>query len=335
MIKKILIFFVDVLNQRKSLFYINTDSSYQIFRILNRISNGLLTKLLEIFITKKNNKNFQAGYKKLKDISHEETENILKELDKMRVYNKTKIKKIHYSNLKLDVEKFSYKINSQDHNEAVRLDILKYDLLSNLKIAEFASQKKWLNIIEENFQFSPQLMDITAWYTFPEVNTKLKSEEEETSYDAQIWHRDVDKLRDIKIFTYLTDVNDLDDGPFEILKETHTFSFDKFKFSNKNNYRILNKDIPKKYQNKKISFTGNKGTNFIVDTRCLHRGVKVKKNYRLILELYFSNSFFGKHFKFNDFTRPKLNMDWDSYKFWKQKIEKEPQIYKYLFLGRD
>ena len=43
MIKKILIFFVDVLNQRKSLFYINTDSSYQIFRILNRISNGLLT----------------------------------------------------------------------------------------------------------------------------------------------------------------------------------------------------------------------------------------------------------------------------------------------------
>jgi len=53
MVRKILVFINDIINQRKNLFYINEDSSYQIFRFFDRISNGLLTKFLEILITKK------------------------------------------------------------------------------------------------------------------------------------------------------------------------------------------------------------------------------------------------------------------------------------------
>jgi len=276
-----------------------------------------------------------TSYKKLKNISTDETLDLLKQLQNMKVYNKTEIKKIQNSNIDLDINKFSYKFDKDYSGNAVRLDIVKADLLSNLKISEFASQKKWLDVIRDNFNFAPKLIDITAWYTLPEINNEREFEERNTKYDAQIWHRDVDRLRDIKIFTYFSDVQGLDDGPFEILEETHKFSFDKFNYYNKNNYRVLNKNIPHKFHNKKISFIGVKGTNFVVNTRCLHRGGKVKKNYRLVLELYFSNSFFGKHIKYNDFTRPKLNLNWESYKFWNQKIEKEPEIYKYLFLGKN
>ena len=46
---------------------------------------------------------------------------------------------------------------------------------------------------------------------------------------------------------------------------------------------------------------------------------KIKNNHRLILELYFSNSFFGKHYQYNKFTCPNLSERWDSYPNWKEK----------------
>jgi hypothetical protein len=334
MIRKILFFFTDVLNSRKNIYYINKDSSYHLYRTLYRISNGLLTRLLEILITKKNDKESHFSYKKLENISSEEISNLIKNVREMNIYNRSETKKIHISNMDLNLNKFSFKFDKDYTGNAVRLDVIKTDLLSNKKISEFALQKKWLDIIKDNFKFVPKLIDVTAWYTLPEKNGD-EIIEENKSYDAQIWHRDVDKLRDLKIFTYLSDVNDFDDGPFEILNGTHKFSFNKFNYYNKNNFRILNKNIPPKLNNKKISFFGNRGNNFLVNTRCLHRGISVKRNYRLVLELFFSNSFFGKHNKFNYFSKPRLDMKWDSYSLWKEKIEENPEIYKYLFLGRD
>ena len=333
-IKKIIIFFVDIYNQRKDPFYINRDSSYKIMRFCYRITNGLLINLISIFITKTKYINTKESFKSLENLNDIETSSLKNEINKMRVYNKTEIKKIHYTNIQLRTSDYSFPIDLNNSKKIVRLDVLKKDLFSNKKVSEFALKNEWLNIFKNNFKFEPKLMDITAWYTFPDLlNNKAEHKEEKNfSYDAQIWHRDVDKIRDIKIFIYLTDVNSIDDGPFEILSGTHLFSFKRFKYSNNNNFRILTKDIPSKILKNKVSFTGKKGSNFIVDTRCIHRGAQVKKNHRLVLELYFSNSFFGKHFKFNDFTRPKLDRNWDSYSIWKDKIDKNPKIYKYLFL---
>ena len=38
--------------------------------------------------------------------------------------------------------------------------------------------------------------------------------------ETQMWHRDVDHLRDLKVFVYLNDVLDKQDGPFEIIEGT-------------------------------------------------------------------------------------------------------------------
>ena len=334
MIKKILFFLKDIFNQRRNIYYINKDSTYHIFRALNRISNGLFTNLLEILITKQKIKNTHSSYKKLENIASEEISKLIDNVKEMSVYNRSEVKKIHNSNIDINTSKFSFKFDKYYIGNAVRLDVVKTDLLSNKKISEFILKKKWVDVIKDNFKFSPKLIDVTAWYTLPEKNGD-EIIEENKQYDAQIWHRDVDKLRDIKIFTYLTDVDDFDDGPFQILDGTHKWSFKKFNYHNKNNYRILSKNIPSNLNDKKISFFGAKGNNFVVNTRCLHRGTNVKRNYRLVLELFFSNSFFGKHNKFNIFSKPRLDAGWDSYSLWKEKIEENPEIYKYLFLGRN
>ena len=335
MIKKIFYFFIDIINQKKNLFYINRDSSYQLMRSLERISNGLFTSFLTKLITKKKLKNTKNSFKLLENISENEVNNLSNAIRKMRVYNKSEIKKIYNSDKNLDVDEYSYDINNNFKPEAIRLDIVKNELLSSREVTKFALKDNWLNYIKEIYKFEPKLIDITAWYTFPSNNPKEELSEENTSYDAQIWHRDVDRLTDIKILTYLSDVDDFKDGPFEIINETHSFSLTKLKYLNKNNFRVLDKNLPSKIKSKKISFLGKKGTNFIVNTRCLHRGTKVKNNFRLVLELYFSNSFFGKHYKFNKFSRPNLNEKWESYLNWKEKIEKYPEIYKYIFLGVD
>ncbi len=334
-IKKIIFFFRDILKQRKDLFYINKDSSYKIMRFFYRISNGLIINVMGAFITNTKYINTKDSFKRLENINSTVVSNLKNEIKKMRVYNKTEIKMMHHYNIQLSTNNYSFPIDLDNNKKIVRLDILKKDLFSNKKISEFVLKNEWINIVRDNFKFEPKLMDVTAWYTFPELIDDRNEgiQEKNFSYDAQIWHRDVDKLRDIKIFIYLTDVNSIEDGPFEILSGTHLFSFKKYKYANKNNFRIFTKDIPNKILKNKISFTGKKGTNFIVDTRCIHRGAQVKKNHRLVLELYFSNSFFGKHFKFNDFTRPKLDKNWDSYSIWKEKIDKNPKVYKYLFLS--
>ncbi len=337
MIKKFIIFIKDIFNQRNNKYYINSNSSYQIFRFLDRVSRGLSTKFIEIFVTKKNSKETYSSFKILNNIPIEDLLNIKNEIDKMRVFKHSDIKKIHNSNVILKTEDFSYKFKDNENDNAIRLDILKADLLSNLIISKFVAQKKWFDIVENYFYFSPKLIDVNAWYTLPKKGggEDININEEITGYDAQIWHRDVDKLKDIKIFTYLTDVENEENGPFEILDRTHLFSLNKFKYLNKNNYRILDKNIPLDLKKNKHTFLGKKGTSFMVNTRCLHRGTKVKKKFRLILELYFSSSFFGKHMKFNDFTRPKLNKNWQSFNFWNEKIKSKPNNYKYLFLSKN
>ena len=328
MIKKTIFFLIDIFKQRQNSYYINADSSYQILRILNRISNGLLTKIIERIVIKKNIKELNQSFKILETVQEKETSDLALNISNMKVYNKSEVKNIKND---LDERNHTYEFNQIDQN-IVRQDVFKSDLFSNLKIVKYATDEKWIKLIKNELQFDPKLIDITAWYTRAERNI---DNEVNTKYDAQIWHRDVDKLRDIKIFTYLTDVNGVEDGPFEILNKSDDFNLTNYKYFNKNNYRIYDKDIPNKLKKNKVTFLGQKGTTFLVNTRCLHRGVRVSKNYRLILELYFSSSIFGKHKHFNNFDKPKLNENWESYKLWLHKIEKHPNNYNYIFQGKN
>ena len=325
-------FIFDLLNQKKNYSYVNKNSTYQIIRFLYRVSNGLFTNLISYFISGikyKNSNKFDLGYRNLQEIEHEYICEVRNEISKMRVFDQRKINYHNQKNLNINLDDFAFSFKDLSKEDVVRLDVLKSDLLSNDTIAKFVLEEKWVKIIKDILNTEPRLIDVTSWYTLPHKNT-INLEK----YNAQIWHRDVDKLRDIKILVYLSDVTDLDNGPFEILVDTHKTKFDKIVYDNNNNFRVLDEKI--KTQNyTKHSFLGKKGSNFVVDTRCLHRGGIVQKEHRHVIELYFSNSILGRHDYHNELNKPKLNPSWESYTTWSRAIERSPEIYKSLFIGKD
>jgi hypothetical protein len=97
---------------------------------------------------------------------------------------------------------------------------------------------------------------------------------------SQLWHKDYDDTRVVKLFIYLTDVSSPDDGPFTFFSGPDS---DKFGFSLTSHHsdRVLDAKIGLKNVRSVIA---PKLTAFLVDTsRCLHMGSRVSEGHRRLL----------------------------------------------------
>ena len=101
----------------------------------------------------------------------------------------------------------------------------------------------------------------------------------------------------VTFFIYLTDTTDLNDGAHQYVEGTNKVG-GKNKNILKHGYvRINDQDIYNFYDAKKIkTILGKKGTIFVGDTSCFHRGYPPKRNDRLLLVMEYSNSMFGSRF---------------------------------------
>lgn len=72
----------------------------------------------------------------------------------------------------------------------------------------FALQAGIVSVLAEYLGELPRLMDVLLTYSLPT--------EQALSY-SQLWHRDHDDVRTLKVFVYLTDVLEAGDGPFTFL----------------------------------------------------------------------------------------------------------------------
>ena len=110
---------------------------------------------------------------------------------------------------------------------------------------------------------------------------------------AQLYHFDMDRIRWIKFFIYLTDVN-TNNGPHCFIAKSHKIKGIPDSVLSRGYARISDNDIKSIYPPERvIEFTGSAGTIIAEDTRGLHKGKVLEKGQRLILELEFSNSLFG------------------------------------------
>ena len=267
-------------------------------RFLYRISNGLLLNFIEKIIKVPSDPRFfKKSFKVLDQINQEIVSNLKYELLKLNVstneqYNQNKpIKFIEKSN-KIEIDYDYYK-----KFNAVRLNFDNKDLLSNKTISKFIIESNFSEKIDKIVGVKTSLIAADCWITLPVPEVKENYELMTKYQDTQMWHRDVDNLRDIKHMIYLTDVLDETSGSFDIVKNTHFFSwFNPFNYFNKIKFRVKNDFVEKKYSDKIFSFLGKAGTNFLVDTRALHRGkiITKQKHFRIVLQLYLSNHFFGK-----------------------------------------
>ena len=182
-------------------------------------------------------------------------------------------------------------------------------------IVELIFDLSFCNIAQEYFESSP-IMDLFAmWWSKPCENKNLQS------YAAQMFHYDMDRIKFLKFFVYLTDVTS-DTGPHCFVRGSHN----NLKKNLRRDGRFDDKDVELAYgENAIVQLCAPKGTIFAVDTRGLHKGVPLKSGRRLMLQLMYANSTFGQ-----DYQNININSH-PSKELIMQKIAEHPLIFGPLF----
>ncbi|KAF3998146.1 hypothetical protein [Glaciimonas immobilis] len=104
----------------------------------------------------------------------------------------------------------------------------------------------------------------------------------ETGSGLQAFHRDYDDWRFIKVFVYLTDV-DNDSGPHVFVQGTH-HEHCAMRLRGYGDAKIM-----EAYgEDKIVSITGTAGFGFAVDTHGIHKGIVPRQRPRLLLQIQYS-----------------------------------------------
>jgi hypothetical protein len=110
---------------------------------------------------------------------------------------------------------------------------------------------------------------------------------------AQYFHFDLDRIKWVKFFIYLTDVTS-DNGPHYFIAKSHRTGGIPAALLAKGYARLTDEEVSAHYPAQDfIEFAAPCGTLLAEDTRGLHKGQNVHAGHRLVLQIQFSNSIFG------------------------------------------
>jgi len=158
------------------------------------------------------------------------------------------------------------------------------DLMQAEIFQSLASEPLFLSVAADYLGTIPKLDPSGAWWT-------VASKDRDDSL-AQDYHFDMDTIRWLKVFVYLSDV-DPQHGPHCFMEGTHRSGTIPFALRGKGYSRLTDEEVfthlPRRNE---IKFHGAKGTVIFEDTRGLHKGQPVLEGSRLMLQLQFSNVLF-------------------------------------------
>jgi ectoine hydroxylase-related dioxygenase (phytanoyl-CoA dioxygenase family) len=110
---------------------------------------------------------------------------------------------------------------------------------------------------------------------------------------AEWFHFDMDRVKWLKVFIYLTDVG-ADDGPHTYIAGSHRTGAMPRHLLKKGYARLTDDEVLDHFgRDALVEFCAPRGTVILEDTRGLHKGRHVTGSPRLVLQLQFSNSLFG------------------------------------------
>ena len=167
------------------------------------------------------------------------------------------------------------------------------------------------NHIAKRIMFYPSLIKITSKYLsmFPNFrgpDIVVSRQITTNKLGSQNWHLDYLDTKILKLFIYLTDVEDSDYGPF-IYSEKNKKCTKQFKIFRRGH--ISDKALIKKnIKMEPIEVIGKKFTAFLIDTHCNpHKGsIKLKKDRIIYVCTYTTHSHWGNDsvdLKFEDFAK--------------------------------
>lgn len=146
------------------------------------------------------------------------------------------------------------------------------DLTAIPEIIQIANDSRIINIISKYLGVKPTISNINCWWSFGD---------REVAKEAQYFHRDVDDYKFVKMFFYLTDVNE-ENGPHIFVKGSH-------KINKLLQLRRFNdNEVAENFKNQIITLVRPKGSCFIEDTYGIHKGQLPVNGKRLLLQIQYS-----------------------------------------------
>jgi hypothetical protein len=159
-------------------------------------------------------------------------------------------------------------------------------LISSPEIQELLGDPSFLAVAQEYLGSRPTFSELSMWWT-----SSITGQPDPNA--AQHYHFDMDHIRWLKFFIYLTDVG-TDNGPHCFVSGTHRTGGITPSLLSRGYSRLPDEDVKKEYDKERfIEFTGPAGTVLAEDTRGLHKGKAATQGDRLMLQLEFSVSAFG------------------------------------------
>lgn len=142
------------------------------------------------------------------------------------------------------------------------------------EVVEIANDPNVLAIISDYLGCRPTIDDVVAWWSLPGRPAPI---------EEQFFHRDNDSIRFLKLFIYLSDVDE-DSGPHVFVRGSH-----------RTNHLL---QLGRRYSDEEVEkagiadqvvrFTGPFGTALLEDTYGLHKGALPKDKLRLMLQVRYT-----------------------------------------------
>jgi hypothetical protein len=168
----------------------------------------------------------------------------------------------------------------------VRYDYDTSALLNNPDIQALLADRALISIAQEYLGSRPVMDVLSMWW-----HTNYHAQPD--SQAAQYFHFDMDRIKWLKVFVYLTDVGP-DNGPHMFIKGSHRSGAIPASFLRRGYARLMDDEVFRQYPpERRVQFCAPRGSIIIEDTRGLHKGVNVCGAARLMLQMQFSNSLFG------------------------------------------
>lgn len=158
-------------------------------------------------------------------------------------------------------------------------------LVNEANMQALITDRSLVSVAQAYIGSQPVLDEVNLWWS-----TAYKSNPDANA--AQMYHFDMDRIRWLKFFFYMTDVGP-NNGPRCFVAGSHKTKGIPASFLDRGYVRISDEEVREKYGRERlVEFTAPRGTIIAEDTRGLHKGLPVLRGHRLMLEFEFSNSLF-------------------------------------------
>jgi ectoine hydroxylase-related dioxygenase (phytanoyl-CoA dioxygenase family) len=177
-----------------------------------------------------------------------------------------------------------------------RYDFLTQDLVDNPDVQQIMADATLLAVAQTYLRSRPILDVLGMWWS-------AAFSDRPDAEAAQHFHFDMDRIKWLKFFIYLTDVTP-ENGPHCFVAGSHRTGGIPQSLLAKGYSRLTDDEVSAVYSRDRfIEFAAPRGTIIAEDTRGLHKGKNLERGDRLVLQVQFSNSLFGGYYPPTKATR--------------------------------